>query len=150
VEYNRVILGSKQCWVYTDLSVTAAPFDHIRVACVSNCLACSDVDVCSICEFGFYLEGSLCKGCNYSCRTCIGAGPYACLATRVHNLKEDLYELKQQGQEESPATSLCFVTHPSRHALDLMQLGHTHEGSQPQLKVHRVAYTTAVGVMYST
>jgi hypothetical protein len=90
---NRIILGSQEYFgvssikfkdfrVYTDLSAVslpAAPFAQIKVACVSNCLSCSDVDVCLSCESGFYLEGGLCKGCNYSCRTCRGAGPYACL-----------------------------------------------------------------------
>jgi hypothetical protein len=90
---NRIILGSQEYWgvssikfkdfrVYTDLSTVSlpvAPFAQIKVAYVSNCLACSDIDVCSNCESGFYLEGGLCKGCNYSCTTCSGAGPYACL-----------------------------------------------------------------------
>jgi hypothetical protein len=87
--YNRIILGNgvfsikfKDFRVYTDLSAVslpAAPLAQIKFACLSNCLSCSDVDVCSSCEAGFYLEGGLCKCCNYSCRTCRGAGPNACL-----------------------------------------------------------------------
>jgi hypothetical protein len=91
---NRIILGYKEFYascdstlkfkdvrVYTDLSSVSLPgasFAQLKSQCQSNCLACSDVEVCSSCETGFYQEGGLCKGCSINCKTC--SGPSSCLS----------------------------------------------------------------------
>ena len=45
------------------------------VSCLPGCSSCSQVDVCSGCSDGFYLDtAGLCQRCNSCCLTCVG-GP---------------------------------------------------------------------------
>jgi hypothetical protein len=130
---NRIILGSQQYYgvssiqfkdfrVYTELSVVslpAAPFTQIKVGCTSNCLACSNVDVCTSCEAGFYLEAGLCKGCNFSCQTCSAAGPLACLSCPgglVHTQEGSCSKTCPLGSFAEEA--LCRLCHSSCKSCD--------------------------------
>jgi len=40
--------------------------------CPENCKTCGDINTCSICNIGFYLDGNTCSPCDDSCQSCTG------------------------------------------------------------------------------
>ena len=69
---NLVLQGSgvRSCGCQSNqfLKTTVSPY--LCVACSALCLTCTDVNVCSSCNAGYYLQASTCLLCMPVCKTC--------------------------------------------------------------------------------
>lgn len=69
---NLVLQGSgvRTCGCQSNqfLKTTVSPY--LCVACSVLCLTCTDVNVCSSCNAGYYLQASTCLLCMPVCKTC--------------------------------------------------------------------------------